>query len=195
MKTTHFLSQLLLSAICLPTFLSAELLNLENETQNRLGISTSCSDSSHHSSKKSHDENVFASYRNSEDQTILAGGKVLFNEKNANKGDGIHYHDGTFTIKKSGFYLINYGLASIGNAGEVGAAFGFDLIRTRDCQRRIMDSVLTDSSSAIILFLKEHDKIKIVSQKFLVHLIAGSLPPRTTSLTDTAHISFLRINR
>ena len=144
--------------------------------------------------KKNHNETVFASYRNDGDITIPAGGNVLFNVKNANKGDGIHYHeDGIFTIKKSGFYLINYGLASIGNAGTVGAAFGFNLIRIRNGQQTIVDSVLTNGSSAIILFLRENDKVAIVSQKFLVNLVAGNLPPRTTSLTDTAHISFLKV--
>lgn len=189
MRPSVFFSKLVLSTLFLPAFLSAESINLDIAAEKN-------SDISHSHSKENHNEGVFASYRNNQDITIPAGGNVLFNIKNTNKGHGIHYqHDGIFTIKKSGFYLINYGLASIGNAGEVGAAFGFNLVRIRGGQQTIVDSVLTDSSSAIILFLKEHDKITIVSQEFLVHLIAGSLPPRTTSLTDTAHITFLKVER
>ncbi len=186
MNASYFFSKLLLSVFLLPTFLSA---NLDYAEKNS-------SDSSYSSSKKKHKENVFASYRNDHDITIPAGDNVFFNVKNANKGDGIQYHsDGTFSIKKSGFYLINYGLASIGNAGEVGAAFGFNLIKIREGHQTIVDSVLTNASSAIILFLNEHDRIAVVSQEFLVTLVAGNLPPRTTSLTDTAHISFLKVDR
>lgn len=198
MRASHFFSKLLLSVLFLPAFLSAELINVENEaerndihTQNNLEKSTF-----HHSSgspKKKHYETVFASYRNNEDLIVPAGGNVLFNVTNANKGDGIQYEDGIFTVDKSGFYLINYGLASIGNAGEVGAAFGFNLIRIRNSQQEIVDSVLTNGSSAIVLFLRKHDTVAIVSQEFQVNLVAGSLPPRTTSLTDTAHISFLKV--
>lgn len=201
MRASHFFSKLLLSVLFLPAFLSAELINLENEakrndvhTQNNLEMSALDQHSNHSNERLKKNENIFASYRNNEDITIPAGGNVLFNVKNANKGDGIHYHDGVFTIKESGFYLINYGLASIGNAGTVGAAFGFNLVRTRHDHQTIVDSVLTNGSSAIVLFLKEHDKITVVSQEFLVTLVAGNLPPRTTSLTDTAHISFLKVN-
>lgn len=202
MRTSHFFSQLLRSVLFLPAFLSAELIDLENEgerngvhTQNNLEMSTfrHCSDDSGH---HKHGGTVFASYRNDQDITIPAGGKVLFNVKNANKGDGIFYHeDGIFTIRKSGFYLINYGLASIGNAGTAGEAFGFNLIRIRKGNQDIVDSVLTDSSSAIVLFLRENDRIAVVSQRFQVTLVAGNLPPRTTSLTDTAYISFLKVDR
>lgn len=195
MRALHVFSKLILSAFFLPSFfLSAVQTNLDN-----LEMSAShhhSSSSSHSSSKEHHNESIFASYRNSEDITIPAGGFVTYNVKNANQGDGIHYHeDGLFSIKKSGFYLINYGLASIGNAGEVGAAFGFNLVRIRSGHHSIVDSVLTNGSSAIVLFLKEHDKIAVVSQEFLVTLVAGSLPPHTTSLTDTAHISFLKVDR
>ncbi len=199
MRASHFFSKLLLSVLFLPVFLSAESINLENEAERNdvhtnLEMSTS-HQCSHHSSKKHHHETVFASFRNNEDLTIPAGGNVLFNVTNANKGDGIQYEDGIFTIKKSGFYLINYGLASIGNAGTVGAAFGFNLIRIRNGDQALVDSVLTNGSSAIVLFLKENDRLAVVSQQFQVTLVAGSLPPRTTSLTDTAHISFLEVSR
>jgi hypothetical protein len=199
MRASHFFSKLLLGVLSLPTFLSAELINFENDlemsgihAQDNLEMS-SCHSSD---SRKKHHESVFASYRNSKDLTVPGGGNVLFNEKNANKGGGIRYNeDGFFTIKKSGFYLINYGLASIGNAGTVGAAFGFNLLKISNGQKTIVDSVLANDSSAIVLFLKEDDRIAIVSQKFKTKLIAGNLPPRTTSLTDTAHISILRLER
>lgn len=167
MKISHFFHALFLSVVLLPTCLFAD-----------------------------HCHGIFASYRNSQDITIPAGNNVLFNVKNANRGGGIDYNaDGSFTIDKSGFYLINYGLASIGNAGEVGAAFGFNLVRTRESITTIVDSVLTNASSSVIIFLKKDDRVAVVSQEFLVNLVAGNLPPRTTSLTDTAHISFLRIDR
>ncbi|MBA3815986.1 MAG: hypothetical protein H0X29_05620 [Parachlamydiaceae bacterium] len=183
MRLSYFFSKLLLSTFIVPAFFSANA-----------DLAESKSSESFFSAKKHHKENVFASYRNDRDITIPAGGNVLFNVENVNKGDGISYHeDGTFSIDKSGFYLINYGLASIGNAGEVGAAYGFNLIKISKDHHTIVDSVLTNASSAIIVHLKEHDRIAIVSQEFLVTLVAGNLPPRTTSLTDTAHITFLRV--
>lgn len=183
------LSKIFLAALFVPALvLSTDFAQLENEVEK---ISMSCC----HQHKCAHNADVFASYRNNRDMTVQAGGKVLFNVTNANKGDGVNYHRGVFTIKKAGFYLINYGLASIGNAGTVGAAFGFNLVRTRNNHDTIVDSLLTNDSSAIILFLQFNDKIKILSQEFKVHLIAGNLPPRTTSLTDTAQITFLRLDR
>lgn len=187
MRASH-----LLSLLFLPAFLSA---NEAEMNDMNLDVAAAChrsSDSSHHHSKH-HKETVFASFRNNEDITVPAGGHVLFNVENANKGDGVRYHDGIFTIEKSGFYLINYGLASIGTAGTTGEAFGFNLVKTRHGFQTIVDSVLTNGSSAIVLYLKEHDTVAVVSQRFQVRLIAGSLPPRTTSLTDTAFISFLRV--
>lgn len=193
MKASHFFSKLLLSVLFLPTFISAESIHLENEAARNAVYRHP--ESMFDCTKDNHCDAVFASYRNDRDITIPAGDTVLFNVKNANKGDGICYNeDGTFTVKKSGFYLINYGLASIGTAGTAGAAFGFNLIKIRDCHYSIVDSVLTNSSSAIVLFLKEHDRVAVVSQEFLVRLIAGNLPPRTTSLTDTAHISFVKLD-
>lgn len=204
MRALPFFSKLLLSVLFLPTVLSAVLTILDNEEE-RNDIPNQChlnmsashhkSDSSKHGSKKNKDGAIFASYRNSVDITIPAGGHVLFNVENSNKGDGIQYENGVFTILKSGFYLINYGLSSIGNAGSPEEAFGFNLIRTRNSLQSIVDSVLANSSSAIILFLNENDKIAIDSQEFEVTLTAGHLPPRTTSLTDTAHISFLRVDQ
>lgn len=194
--TSNFFSKLLLSLLSLPTFLSAELTNLDNDAEENVVHTQRFADNTHDGAQKNHHENVFASYRNDKDMVVQGKANVLFNVKNANKGNGIRYNeDGTFTIKKSGFYLINYGLASIGNAGKVGAAFGFNLIRIRNGNQDIVDSVLANDSSAIVLFLRENDQVAIVSQKFKVILLAGSLPPRTTSLTDTAHIAFLMVER
>lgn len=182
-KTSQFLNQLILSVLLLPAFLTADV---TSETEA----------SFEPNNPRNFFENVFASYRNDKDQTVPGGGNVLFNVQNANKGDGVRYNeDGIFTILKPGFYLINYGIASIGNAGTVGAAFGFNLIRVRNGLPDIVDSVLANDSSAIVLFLREQDKVAVVSQKFKTILVAGHLPPKTTSLTDTAHISFLRVER
>lgn len=207
MRASSFFCKLFLGMLFLPAFIiSTELTNLEDEAegndihfQHDLEMSAihHCSDSSHHGSKTNDNQTVFASYRNNGNQiNIPAGGNVLFNVRNANKGNGIHYNSesGVFTIQKPGFYLVNYGIASIGNAGEVTLAFGFNLIRHRKGHHALVDSVLANGSSAIVLFLQAGDTLAIVSQE-RVTLIAGSLPPKTTTLTDTSFISFLRVNR
>lgn len=192
MRASQFYSKLLLSVFILPAFLSANSISLENEIEKNEAY---FSDNSHGCANIHQNCTVFASYRNNRDLWVPAKENVIFNVKNANKGDGICYQeDGTFLVKKSGFYIINYGVASIGTAGTSGASFGFNLIRTREGCQAIVDSLLTNNSSAVVVFLKEHDSVAIVSQRFGVSLVAGSLPPRTTSLTDTAHISFVKLD-
>jgi hypothetical protein len=165
-----------------------------NDFQAQVGSYYSYSDDSHCCQREPHHETIFASYRNNTDQKVLCGDNVLFNIESSNKGCGIDYdrNTGFFRVECSGFYLINYGLASIGTAGKAGSAFGFRLTRTRHGHHEIVDSALAGSSSGVILCLNKGDKISVVAPDTVV-LHAGSLPPRTTSFTDTAFISFLKI--
>lgn len=189
MSLMPFLNKVLLGAFFLPAFITS--VELTNEVQ-QLDLSAA--------RKEVHceaDGAVFASYRNNGNQfSVFAGSTLKFNVKNANKGHGIKYDEdrGVFSVRKAGFYQIVYGAASIGNAGLVTLSFGFNVIRTRECSSELIDSFLANGSSAIIVYLREGDEIAIVSQE-TVTLIAGSLPPLTTTLTDTSYISFLRLDR
>lgn len=201
MKVSYVFSKIFLSVLILPAFVLASEPGLEDNdvilaAERRGG----CEDRDWNDVGDDKKDNaVFASFRNNRDQVVLGEETVKFNITNANKGCGICYdfESGEFLIKKSGFYLVICGTASIGTAGQAGDAFPFNLIKTKSCgwerERTTLATFLTDSSSGVVVFLKKGDKVAIISLD-TVRLIAGSLPPRTTSLTDTAFISFLKLD-
>lgn len=141
--------------------------------------------------EKPEEKYIYASFHSSVNQDLSAGQSVLFEVEDFNEGHGIkRVNDNTeFKIKESGNYIINFGIKN--NASN--AISGLNLILTRKDNETIIAQLLVQTTSSIILHLKEDDKIKIVAQTALG---LRALPTVTNfSTTDTAFITFVQLDQ